>query len=201
MKKRTNSLYLLITILLTIFIYTIFTYNYQEKKELQLIINYDIKEKASYTPKSYEEYESALNYAINLKNDINIDGKINIKEQVFFETSKAIIKPESFELLDQVAKLLIDNPHVGNIMIEGHTDSRGKYKSNMKLSQDRADSVRKYLIKAGVDASRLTAKGYGPDRPIDTNDTAEGRANNRRVEFVVLGLPEDADTGNTHVTE
>ncbi len=129
------------------------------------------------------------------------DGKINIKEQVFFETSKAIIKPESFELLDQVAKLLIDNPHVGNIMIEGHTDSRGKYKSNMKLSQDRADSVRKYLIKAGVDASRLTAKGYGPDRPIDTNDTAEGRANNRRVEFVVLGLPEDADTGNTHVTE
>ena len=129
------------------------------------------------------------------------DGKINIKEQVFFETSKAIIKPESFELLDQVAKLLIDNPHVGNIMIEGHTDSRGKYKSNMKLSQDRADSVRKYLIKAGVDASRLTAKGYGPDRPIDTNDTAEGRANNRRVEFVVLGLPEDAETGDAHVTK
>lgn len=129
------------------------------------------------------------------------DGKINIKEQVFFETSKAVIKRESFELLDQVAKLLIDNPHVGNIKIEGHTDSRGKYKSNMKLSQDRADSVRKYLIKAGVDADRLTAHGYGPDRPIDTNDTAEGRAKNRRVEFVVLGLPEDANPDSTQASE
>ena len=124
------------------------------------------------------------------------DGKIDIKEQVFFETSKAIIKQESYDLLNQVAQLLIDNPHIGNITIEGHTDSRGKYKSNMKLSQDRADSVMKYLIKRGVDASRLNAIGYGPDRPIDTNDTADGRARNRRVEFVVLGLPDDAKTPN-----
>lgn len=129
------------------------------------------------------------------------DGKINIKEQVFFETSKAIIKSESFDLLNQVAQLLIDNPHIGNITVEGHTDSRGKYKSNMKLSQARAESVRKYLIDAGVDADRLNAIGYGPDRPIDTNDTAEGRAKNRRVEFVVLGLPDDANTGDVTVTE
>lgn len=122
------------------------------------------------------------------------EGKINIKEQVFFETSKAVIKSESFELLNQVASLLIDNPHIGNVTVEGHTDSRGKYKYNVKLSQDRADSVMNYLINRGVDASRLNAIGYGPDRPIDTNDTKEGRARNRRVEFVVLGLPEDADT-------
>lgn len=121
-------------------------------------------------------------------------GKINIKEQVFFETSKAVIKEESFELLNQVAQLLIDNPHVGNVTVEGHTDSRGKYKYNKKLSQDRADSVMKYLIDRGVDAARLNAVGYGPDNPIDTNDTKEGRARNRRVEFVVLGLPEDAKT-------
>ena len=118
------------------------------------------------------------------------DGKIDIKEQVFFETSKAIIKQESYELLNQVAQLLIDNPHIGNITIEGHTDSRGKYTSNMKLSQDRANSVMKYLVNQGVDSSRLNAIGYGPDKPIDTNDTAEGRARNRRVEFVVLGLPD-----------
>lgn len=122
------------------------------------------------------------------------EGKINIKEQVFFETSKAIIKEESFELLNQVAQLLIDNPHVGNVTVEGHTDSRGKYKYNKKLSQDRADSVMKYLVERGVDAARLNAIGYGPDNPIDTNDTKEGRARNRRVEFVVLGLPEDAKT-------
>lgn len=124
-------------------------------------------------------------------------GKINIKEQVFFETSKAVIKSESFELLNQVAQLLIDNPHIGNVTVEGHTDSRGKYKLNMKLSQDRADSVMKYLVEHGVDAARLNAIGYGPDRPIDTNDTKEGRAKNRRVEFVVLGLPEDAQTPST----
>ena len=121
------------------------------------------------------------------------DGKINIKEQVFFETGKAKIKSESFDLLNQVAKLLNDNPHIGNITVEGHTDSRGKYKSNMKLSQDRANSVMKYLIGQGVDPNRLTAIGYGPDRPIDDNETDEGRARNRRVEFVALGLPEDAN--------
>lgn len=122
------------------------------------------------------------------------EGKINIKEQVFFETSKAVIKSESFDLLNQVAQLLIDNPHIGNVTVEGHTDSRGKYKLNMKLSQDRADSVMRYLVERGVDANHLNAIGYGPDRPIETNDTKEGRAKNRRVEFVVLGLPDTAQT-------
>ena len=102
MKKRTNSLYLLITILLTIFIYTIFTYNYQEKKDLQLVINYDIKEKNSYTPKSYEEYESALNYAINLKNDIfasksELDyASNNLKNTI----DNLILKPDKNELIN-----------------------------------------------------------------------------------------------------
>lgn len=121
-------------------------------------------------------------------------GKINIKEQVFFETSKAVIKKESYELLDQVAKLLVDNPHIGNVTVEGHTDSRGKYKYNVKLSQDRAESVMNYLIEHGVDAGRLNAVGYGPDRPIDSNDTKEGRARNRRVEFVVQGISDQYET-------
>lgn len=116
------------------------------------------------------------------------DGKINIKEQVFFETSKTKIKEESFSLLDEVAKLLIDNPQIGNIEVEGHTDSNGKYSYNKKLSQGRADSVKKYLVTKGVPATRLSAVGYGPDKPIDTNDTEEGLARNRRVEFTVVGL-------------
>ena len=118
------------------------------------------------------------------------DGKINIKEQVFFETAKAVIKSESFELLNEVAKIIIDNPHIGNIDVEGHTDSRGKYNYNKRLSQQRADSVVKYLTERGVESSRLKGVGYGPDRPIDSNDTEEGRARNRRVEFTIIGIPE-----------
>lgn len=120
--------------------------------------------------------------------------KINIKEQVFFETSKDVIKKESYKLLDQVSKLLIENPHVGNITIEGHTDSRGKHSYNVKLSQARANSVMKYLIDKGVDNNRLKAIGFGPDNPIDDNETEDGRARNRRVEFVVIGLPDDSKT-------
>ena len=120
------------------------------------------------------------------------EGKINIKEQVFFESSKAVIKHESFELLNQVAQLLIANPHIGNVTVEGHTDSKGKASYNKKLSQDRADSVVKYLVNQGVDESRLSAIGYGSDKPIDTNATSAGRAKNRRVEFVVIGLPDEA---------
>ncbi len=153
----------------------------------------DIKDSCPTVPETFNGYEDE-DGCPDSDPDALVEltaGKINIKEQVFFETAKAVIKSESFELLDQVAKLLIDNPHVGNVTVEGHTDSRGKYKYNVKLSQDRAESVMNYLIKRGVEASRLNAIGYGPDRPIDTNDTADGRARNRRVEFVVLGLPDD----------
>ncbi|MBO4351814.1 MAG: OmpA family protein [Proteobacteria bacterium] len=157
---------------------------------------YDDVDKCPYEPETFNGYEDE-DGCPDSDPDALVDlseGKINIKEQVFFETSKAVIKKESHELLNQVAKLLVDNPHIGNVTVEGHTDSRGKYNSNMKLSQDRAESVMKYLVGRGVDASRLNAIGYGPDRPIDSNDTKEGRARNRRVEFVVLGLPEDANT-------
>ncbi|MBQ9816809.1 MAG: OmpA family protein [Proteobacteria bacterium] len=156
----------------------------------------DEVDKCPYEPETFNGYEDE-DGCPDADPDALVEltaGKINIKEQVFFETSKAVIKSESFELLNQVAQLLIDNPHVGNVTVEGHTDSRGKYDYNVKLSQDRAESVMKYLVDRGVDSKRLNAVGYGPDRPIDSNDTKEGRARNRRVEFVVLGLPDDAKT-------
>ena len=115
-------------------------------------------------------------------------GKLDIREQVFFETAKDKILSESFPILDEVAKVLNANPNIGAIDIEGHTDDRGKYDYNKDLSQRRAASVRTYLISKGVDGDRLQAIGYGPDRPIDTNDTPEGRARNRRVEFTIRGV-------------
>lgn len=108
--------------------------------------------------------------------------KIEILEQVHFETGKHRILPDSFGLLDQVAMVLKDNPSI-RVRIEGHTDSQGSDNANMTLSQNRANSVRDYLVHAGVSSERLLAVGFGETTPIATNATAQGRALNRRVEF------------------
>lgn len=112
--------------------------------------------------------------------------QIEIKEQIQFELNKyAITGSRSFEILRDVAKVLERNEHL-RIRIEGHTDSQGKASYNMKLSDGRANSVRQWLISAGISADRMTAIGRGEDHPIDTNSTAAGRQNNRRVEFHIL---------------
>jgi outer membrane protein OmpA-like peptidoglycan-associated protein len=115
-------------------------------------------------------------------------GKIDIREKVFFDTGKATLQPRSHALLDDVAQVIVANPQAGNVQIEGHTDSRGSAALNRNLSLARAETVRSYLVSKGVDASRLTAKGFGPDRPVQSNATAVGREANRRVEFTVLGV-------------
>jgi outer membrane protein OmpA-like peptidoglycan-associated protein len=114
------------------------------------------------------------------------DKKIEIKETIFFETGRATIKPVSYPLLDEVAKALEDNPSI-RIRVEGHTDSQGKDRYNLKLSRARAASVRKYLAGRGIAKRRMVSQGYGETRPIADNRTAEGRAENRRVEFVITG--------------
>jgi outer membrane protein OmpA-like peptidoglycan-associated protein len=101
-----------------------------------------------------------------------------------FENGKATIKPTSYKILDQVAKVFIDNPTY-IIEIQGHTDNVGNYQYNVDLSEKRAQSVRDYLIKHGVSAARMTAHGYGPDKPIADNNTKQGRTLNRRVEFKI----------------
>ena len=100
-----------------------------------------------------------------------------------FDTDKATIKPESKPIIDQIVKLLKDNP-VLKVGIEGHTDSTGTPARNKTLSQQRAESVVSALVKAGIDAKRLTAAGWGQDKPIADNKTEEGKAKNRRVEIV-----------------
>ncbi|QRN96325.1 thrombospondin type 3 repeat-containing protein [Archangium violaceum] len=112
-------------------------------------------------------------------------GKLEIKEQVFFATGKAVIQKRSFKMLDQVAQVLRQHPEVDLMVIEGHTDDRGNAEANRKLSLARAESVKSHLVNKGVEASRLEAKGFGPDRPIASNKTEKGRATNRRVEFII----------------
>jgi outer membrane protein OmpA-like peptidoglycan-associated protein len=111
--------------------------------------------------------------------------KTFILENVFFDFGKASLKKESFPALDELYKSLDFNPTM-QIEIAGHTDSVGSDQANLKLSQGRANSVRAYLIKKGIEARRVQAKGYGETQPIASNSTEKGRQMNRRTEVRVL---------------
>lgn len=120
---------------------------------------------------------------VELKED-----KIQINEKVQFEYNASKIKPDSFSLLSEVAKVIKDHPSIKKIRVEGHASSDGADDYNMRLSDARAKAVRDYLIKeGGVAADRLEAKGFGETKPIATNDTEQGKEQNRRVEFNIVG--------------
>jgi outer membrane protein OmpA-like peptidoglycan-associated protein len=112
--------------------------------------------------------------------------EVFILEQVQFDVDRATIKKVSDPLLDNVAAVLKDHLELARIEVQGHTDNTGKAAHNKQLSQARADAVMKALVKRGIDKKRLTAKGYGQDKPIADNATAEGKQKNRRVQFVIL---------------
>jgi outer membrane protein OmpA-like peptidoglycan-associated protein len=111
---------------------------------------------------------------------------IQIQDKVQFATGKAEILPESFPLLDDVARVFNENEQIEIVQIEGHTDSTGGAGINRTLSQQRAESVLKYLAGKGVAKKRMVAKGFGPDKPIADNGDEAGREQNRRVEFNIL---------------
>ncbi len=104
---------------------------------------------------------------------------------IFFDFDKATLRPESFAELDRLLPLLRRFPNM-KIEIAGHTDSRGSDEYNIRLSQARAGAVRMYLVKNDVEPARIVAVGYGESVPVGTNETDEGRQQNRRVEFKVL---------------
>jgi outer membrane protein OmpA-like peptidoglycan-associated protein len=112
------------------------------------------------------------------------DGKI-IVNGIRFDVGKSTLKPESMGPINEIFKLMKDNPDL-KFSVEGHTDSQGEDDFNMKLSQERAETVRNTLIKMGISSDRLTAKGWGESKPISNNASPEDMANNRRVEFVKI---------------
>jgi OOP family OmpA-OmpF porin len=111
--------------------------------------------------------------------------RLQILDKVYFTPGKAQIQPRSRLLLNQVARVLKEHPEIERVVIEGHTDNVGNAQRNLALSQDRADSVRRYLIAQGVAPDRLEARGFGQDNPLHPNTSPEGREANRRVEFVI----------------
>ena len=112
-------------------------------------------------------------------------GRIRILETVKFKTGSAELDPQSHSILNQVALTMRANPKIKRIRVEGHTDETGSRDRNMELSQQRAESVRNYLIGRRVSPQRLSAKGYGPDRPLAKGNDDDAHAKNRRVEFIV----------------
>jgi outer membrane protein OmpA-like peptidoglycan-associated protein len=121
-----------------------------------------------------------------LLNKIEVN-QIIILENIFFDTGKSTLKPQSMAEINNVYKLMIDNPTM-EIEISGHTDNTGSEALNKKLSLARASVVVQTLINNGISPSRLTSAGYGFDQPIESNATAEGRAKNRRTEFKVTKM-------------
>lgn len=118
--------------------------------------------------------------------EANMEEKIIITQKIHFEFNKAIIRPISYPILDDVVDLLKKNTHIKRVRVEGHTDSVGSDAYNQRLSEKRAMSVVDYLVAHGISRDRLLSAGYGESRPIADNNTAEGRAKNRRTEFTVV---------------
>jgi outer membrane protein OmpA-like peptidoglycan-associated protein len=114
------------------------------------------------------------------------EGQIVLLQQVEFDVGKATIRPVSNPLLDAVAGVLREHPEIAKVEVGGHTDNRGLTEENTRLSQQRAEAVMAALVKRGIARGRLTAKGYGPTRPIMANLTTLGRQKNRRVELRIV---------------
>ena len=120
--------------------------------------------------------------AVKLYDRFLTDGKI-ITNGIKFDVNKATLKPESMGVINQIYKLMEEHPEI-SFSVEGHTDSDGEESMNLTLSQDRALTVVGKLVEMGISQNRLLAKGFGESMPITDNTTPEGKANNRRVEFV-----------------
>ncbi len=117
-------------------------------------------------------------------NSIHMEQVLLITDKILFDFNSANLKKESNEELDRIAELLQDRKE--KVRIEGHTDNLGRAHINQRLSLQRAEAIKKYLVEKGVDSRRLFVKGYGDSRPIVTNDSEQHRAQNRRVEFVIV---------------
>ncbi len=145
----------------------------------------DKDDKCPNDPETYNGYQDA-DGCPDRGRVVVTDTSIEILDMVYFEYDKAIIKSESYPILDAVAATLQGNPSIMLVEVQGHTDERGDDAYNLDLSDRRAHAVKDYLVGKGVDEKRLTAQGYGETQPIDRGHNEAAWAKNRRVAFLIL---------------
>lgn len=121
----------------------------------------------------------------DIANALQRDGKVVISGGILFETDSAKLTSSAVDLVSKIANVMIQNPNL-KVAVVGHTDSTGDFNYNIKLSERRANAIVNQLVKDGVASNRLAGVGVGPLSPVATNDTVEGRAQNRRVELVLI---------------
>ena len=129
--------------------------------------------------------EPRLNLKLTMRYEREEPTKPFVLDDVQFATGRATITPDSFARLDALVEYLA-HKESARIEISGHTDNAGKKAANKKLSQQRADAIRDYLVSKGIDKGRIKAVGYGDEKPIAPNDTSEGRQKNRRIEAIAM---------------
>ena len=141
----------------------------------------DYKDQCPGTPRGVKVDDKGCPLPVPTKSAEVTEAGTWIYKDIQFEVNKADLRKSSIPVLNEIVDALKAQPDL-NIEIQGHTDSTGAHDYNVGLSQRRAKSVKAYLVYKGIDSGRMTTKGYGPDRPIASNTTKEGRARNRRVE-------------------
>ena len=145
----------------------------------------DVNDKCPNEPETVNAYRDE-DGCPDKKPEVQVEaGKSIVLEGINFDSGKSTLKPESAEPLGKVLRTLQENPEI-EVEIQGHTDNQGKAQMNRSLSQSRADTVMAWLVERGIEPARMRTKGFGPDQPVADNATPEGRAQNRRIEFLRL---------------
>jgi outer membrane protein OmpA-like peptidoglycan-associated protein len=156
---------------------TFYAYNRQKA----FMRNIQVYQPAAPTPEEKAAEEAKAQVISEEEEEVIVEAVSNLQ----FDTNKSTIKASSLPNLNKMAEMMVKNTKF-KVILKGHTDNQGNDELNMKLSQDRVNTVKEYLVSKGIDAGRITALGYGDKRPIATNETPEGRQKNRRVEFEIV---------------
>lgn len=161
------------------------TIDKEEEDDFLMVVK---REGYLYTSKLINPIEDNISAPMNLNFEVKpIEvGQVMQLNDIYFATASYSIDNKSLAVLDAFIEFLIENPFI-RLKLSGHTDSIGDFDLNMRLSENRAKAVYDYLISKGIQPGRLQYKGFGDTKPVDTNETAEGRARNRRTEFKIIG--------------